>query len=68
VTVVRDLTWKIAIPALPDQGGDPIALDQAYIQMTKAAIDIAMPLGISVRNHIIVGKNGHASLKGMRLI
>ena len=26
------------------------------------------PLGIAVHDHIIVGKNGHASLKGMRLI
>ncbi|MDR3484553.1 MAG: hypothetical protein P4M05_06550 [Bradyrhizobium sp.] len=26
------------------------------------------PLGISVHDHIIVGKNGHASLKGMKLI
>jgi hypothetical protein len=41
---------------------------QADIQMTKAIIDIAGPLGISVHDHIIVGKNGHASLKGMRLI
>ena len=31
-------------------------------------IDIAGPLGISVHDHIIVGKNGHASMKGMRLI
>jgi DNA repair protein RadC len=36
--------------------------------MTKAIIDIAAPLGISVHDHIIVGKSGHASLKGMRLI
>jgi DNA repair protein RadC len=36
--------------------------------MTKAIVDIAKPLGISVHDHIIVGKNGHASLKGMRLI
>jgi DNA repair protein RadC len=36
--------------------------------MTKAIIDIAQPLGIAVHDHIIVGKNGHASLKGMRLI
>jgi len=28
----------------------------------------AIPLGISVHDHIIVGKKGHASLKGMRLI
>ena len=41
---------------------------QADIQMTKAIIDIATPLGISVHDHIIVGKNGHASLKAMRLI
>ena len=30
--------------------------------------NIATPLGISVHDHIIVGNNGHASLKGMRLI
>ena len=47
--------------------GDPTP-SQADIQMTKAIIDIAVPLGISVHDHIIVGKNGHASLKGMRLI
>jgi DNA repair protein RadC len=36
--------------------------------MTTAIINIATPLGISVHDHIIVGKNGHASLKGLRLI
>jgi DNA repair protein RadC len=41
---------------------------QADIQMTRAIVDIATPLGISVHDHIIVGKNGHASLKGMKLI
>jgi DNA repair protein RadC len=47
--------------------GDPTP-SQADIQMTKAIIDIATPLGIAVHDHIIVGKNGHASLKGLRLI
>jgi DNA repair protein RadC len=47
--------------------GDP-SPSQADIQMTKAIIEIAKPLGIAVHDHIIVGKNGHASLKGMRLI
>ena len=47
--------------------GDPTP-SQADIQMTKAIVGIATPLGISVHDHIIVGKNGHASLKGMRLI
>jgi DNA repair protein RadC len=47
--------------------GDPTP-SQADIQMTKAIVAIAQPLGISVHDHIIVGKNGHASLKGMRLM
>ena len=47
--------------------GDPTP-SQADIQMTKAIVDIAAPLGISVHDHIIVGRNGHASLKGMRLM
>jgi DNA repair protein RadC len=47
--------------------GDPTP-SQADIQMTKAIVQIATPLGISVHDHIIVGKNGHASLKGMKLI
>ena len=41
---------------------------QADIQMTKAIVEIAKPLGIAVHDHIIVGKNGHSSLKGMRLM
>jgi DNA repair protein RadC len=47
--------------------GDPTP-SQADIAMTKAIVDIAAPLGIAVHDHIIVGRNGHASLKGMRLI
>jgi DNA repair protein RadC len=47
--------------------GDPTP-SQADIQMTRAIVDIAGPLGISVHDHIIVGKNGHASMKGLRLI
>jgi DNA repair protein RadC len=47
--------------------GDPTP-SQADIQMTRAIVDIAAPLGIAVHDHIIVGRGGHASLKGMRLI
>jgi DNA repair protein RadC len=46
--------------------GDPTP-STADIQMTKAIVDIAKPLGISVHDHLIVGKDGHASLKGLRL-
>ena len=41
---------------------------RADIQMTQAIVEIAKPLGISVHDHIIVGKEGHASLKGLKLI
>jgi DNA repair protein RadC len=34
--------------------------------MTKAII--AAPPGIAVHDHIVVGRAGHASLKGMKLI
>jgi DNA repair protein RadC len=47
--------------------GDPTP-SQADIHMTRAIIDIATPLGIAVHDHIIVGKNGHASMKGLKLI
>jgi DNA repair protein RadC len=47
--------------------GDPTP-SRADIQMTKAIVDIAQPLGVSVHDHIIVGKDGHASLKGLKLI
>jgi DNA repair protein RadC len=47
--------------------GDP-SPSQADIQMTKAIIGIASPLGIAVHDHIIVGRGGHASLKAMKLI
>jgi hypothetical protein len=33
-----------------------------------AIVDIAAPLGIAVHDYIIVGKNGHASLRGMKVI
>jgi DNA repair protein RadC len=47
--------------------GDPTR-SHADIQMTQQIIAVAQPLGISVHDHIIVGKEGHASLKGLKLI
>jgi DNA repair protein RadC len=41
---------------------------RADIEMTKQILEIAQKLGIEVHDHIIVGKHGHASLKGMKLI
>ena len=47
--------------------GDPTP-SRADIEMTKTIIDTARPLGIAVHDHIIVGREGHASLKGLQLI
>jgi len=47
--------------------GDPTP-SRADVQMTQAIVEVARPLGIEVHDHIIVGKNGHASLKGLKLI
>jgi DNA repair protein RadC len=47
--------------------GDPTP-SRADIQMTQAIVEVAKPLGIAVHDHIIVGKQGHASFKGLRLI
>jgi DNA repair protein RadC len=47
--------------------GDPTP-SRADIEMTKQIVDVARPLGIEVHDHIIVGKEGHSSLKGLRLI
>ena len=47
--------------------GDPTP-SRADIQMTQAIVEVAKPLGITIYDHIIVGKEGHASLKGLKLI
>jgi DNA repair protein RadC len=36
--------------------------------MTKVIIGAAYALDIIVHDHIIIGKNGHVSLKGLKLI
>ena len=47
--------------------GDP-SPSQADIEMTRTIINTARPLGIIVHDHVILGKNGHASLRAMQLI
>ena len=46
--------------------GDPTP-SRADIQMTQAIVDVAKPLGIAVHDHIIVGRDGHASFREQRL-
>ena len=47
--------------------GDPTP-SRADIQMTRQIIAVADPLGISVHDQIIVGKEGHSSLKVLKLV
>jgi DNA repair protein RadC len=47
--------------------GDPTP-SRADIEMTKAIVEVARPLGIAVHDHLIVGKDGHASLKALKLM
>jgi DNA repair protein RadC len=44
--------------------GDPTP-SRADIEMTKQIVAAAKPLGILVHDHIIVGKQGHASFRGL---
>ncbi len=47
--------------------GDPTP-SNADIEMTKTVINTLQPLGVTVHDHIIIARDGHASLKGMQLI
>ncbi|AZG75397.1 MULTISPECIES: DNA repair protein RadC [Methylocystis] len=47
--------------------GDPTP-SAADIRMTKDIAAIAQPFGITVHDHLIVGRHGHASFRGLKLI
>jgi DNA repair protein RadC len=47
--------------------GDPTP-SRADIDMTRQIVEAARPLGVVVHDHIIVGRQGHASMKGLRLL
>ncbi len=47
--------------------GDP-SPSVADIKMTHEIVSIAKPMGIAVHDHLIIGRNGHASLKALKLI
>lgn len=47
--------------------GDPTP-SRADIEMTKEIVSAAGKLGIVIHDHIIVGKQGHASLRGLGLL
>jgi DNA repair protein RadC len=47
--------------------GDPTP-SRADIEMTSRIVEAADKLGITVHDHVIIGRSGHASFKGLRLL
>ncbi|WP_224702790.1 RadC family protein [Devosia aquimaris] len=47
--------------------GDP-APSSADVRMTREIADVAKPLGITLHDHIIIGKSSHTSLRALKLI
>ena len=47
--------------------GDPTP-SRADIDMTRQIVEAAKPLGIAIHDHVIVGRQGHASLKALKLL
>ena len=47
--------------------GDPTP-SRADIDMTRFIVEAAKPLGVIIHDHIIVGRQGHASLKSLGLL
>ena len=47
--------------------GDPTP-SGADISMTQQIVALAKPMGIEVHDHLIVGRNGHASLRKLRMM
>ena len=47
--------------------GDPTP-SRADVDMTKTIIDVGKPLGIAVHDHLVIGRDGHASFRGLGLL
>ena len=47
--------------------GDPSPSSQD-VKMTLDIVEVAKALGVTVHDHIIIGRNGHASLRGLQLM
>lgn len=47
--------------------GDPTP-SRADVDMTKMIVSAAKPLGVTIHDHIIVSRSGHASLRALKII
>lgn len=62
-----ELSATAIILAHNHPSGDPTP-SAADIRMTREIVGVLDPLGIVVQDHLILGREGHASLKGLKLI
>jgi len=62
-----ELSATAIILAHNHPSGDP-APSSADVAMTREIVTVLAPLQIVVHDHVILGRNGHASLKGLKLI
>ena len=62
-----ELSASAIILAHNHPSGDPTP-SFADIDMTRKIIDAGMKLGITVHDHVIVGRQGHTSFKASKLI
>jgi DNA repair protein RadC len=58
-------TAVILVHNHPSGDPNPSAAD---VRMTREIADAGRPLNVTVHDHIIVGRNGHASLKALKLL
>ena len=61
-----ELSATAIILAHNHPSGDP-SPSNADVAMTREIVSVLAPLKIVVHDHIILGRNGHASLKGLKL-
>jgi DNA repair protein RadC len=62
-----ELSATAIILAHNHPSGDPTP-SSADVAMTREIVNVLAPLKIVVHDHVILGRNGHASLKGLKLI
>ncbi|MEO1282610.1 MAG: DNA repair protein RadC [Pseudomonadota bacterium] len=62
-----DLSATALILVHNHPSGDPTP-SQADIDMTRMIASAAKPLGVTVHDHVIVGKEGHSSLRSLKLL
>ncbi len=47
--------------------GDPTP-SRADVEMTKTIMEVGKPMGIAVHDHLVIGRDGHASFRGLGLL